>query len=88
MIFTSLLSMGVSSGKVPITTAKKLYDQMLAFTAKSNASMAPIGRGRLVVDLEAAQTRVGAAQMDVLTEDLMFKMACDDFLESDTAGGK
>lgn len=40
------------------------------------------------MDQEAAPTRTGAAQMDVLTNDFAFKMACEDFLDYNRMGGK
>ncbi|KAM0718419.1 hypothetical protein Q7P37_005489 [Cladosporium fusiforme] len=80
MVFTSLLTMGVRSGNLTLMTAKGLYDQMIAVTTKSRSSLA-FGNGKLVVDLETALTHVSAAQMDVLAEEMTFKIACDDFLE-------
>lgn len=75
--------MGVNSGKMPMTAAKRLYDQMLAIATES-MSNTNLGYGKLVVDQQAALTQVGTAQMDVLTEDLTFKMACDEFIDFNT----
>lgn len=74
MIFTSLLSMVVSRGQMPIVKAKELYDQMVAIATEPDKSRL-LSNGKIIVDQHAAMAGERAAQMDVLADDFTFKMA-------------
>lgn len=81
IMLASLLSMAVSSGQMPIAKAKELYDQMVAIATESDESRL-VSNGRIIVDQHAAMAGGRAAHMGVLADDLTFKIACDDFLET------
>lgn len=81
MIFTSLLSMVVSSGQMPISKATELYDQIVVIATKSDGSRLLSNR-KLNVDQHAVMAGGKAAHIDILADDLTFKIACDDFLET------
>lgn len=88
MVFTSLLSIAVSKDRMPITAAKKLYDQMVAITTEFDPNSSFLSNGKIIVDQEAAMSGQRMAHMDDLAEDLTFRMACDDFLDFAPANGK
>lgn len=86
VLFTSLLSIAVSRGRMPITAAKRLHDQMVAVTSESDSDRV-LANGKLVVDQKPAMNEVKSAHMNLLADELAFKMACNEFLEHGPSTG-